>query len=143
MADERRAISGARGAVYVNNTRIAWATGIDINETHQNIRVDTLGNIYTEEIEPVGIAVNLSIATVRIFRESLQRAGIIPGGDTKNVISFPSATIQVIDSVTNEALGVVRGVRLSGRAISLQSRSIMMSNLNYEGLQFEEFDPSS
>ena len=133
-----RAISGARASIYVGETRVAWCTDVNLTIMHQNIRVDVLGNIHTEEIEPVGIGVNGTIGTVRILKKGVAALGLVPTGTTKDIITFPASTMILFDEVENEVLGTVRGARIAGRTIRLNSRSLMMEEISIEATRFED-----
>ena len=107
-----RAIAGARAKLYFNSTTLAgWATGVSATENIQLQRIDVLGNIDSEEIEPVGRVVSMTADFVRITGEGLVAMGIWSDGDTLDVINFPEMTAEIQDSADGTIVYKVEGLK--------------------------------
>ena len=97
MAD---VFSVARAKLIVNGAEIGFATGVSASENIQLQRVDVLGNIDSQEIVPVNRVVSVQADFVRITNESLNELGIMPRGNTIDVLNFPEITLEVYDPVS-------------------------------------------
>ena len=82
-------LSGARAKLIVNGNEIGYASNVSASEQIALQRVDVLGDIDSKEIVPVGRAVSVQAAFVRISGQSLKDLGLIPRGGTVEVIDDP------------------------------------------------------
>jgi len=127
------AIAGARAKLYFNGTILAgWCTGIRVSENTQLQRVDVLGDIDSQEIEPVGRSVTMTADYVRILKESMQSIGIWPQGDTASVIAFPEMTVTLFDEVEGAAIYTLEGVRAETRNFTLDRMGLLTVNATYQ-----------
>lgn len=136
-------ISGARARLFFNGTTLAgWCTGLRISETIQLQRVNVLGNIDSEEIEPVGRQVTLTADFVRILKSSLQEQGFWPRGGTPEVTNFPEMTAVVYDVLTDEAIYTVEGVLCETRNFDLRTNDIANVNVTMQARRlYDEAGP--
>lgn len=133
MADTYRAISGARAKLFFNGSIPAgWATGVSASENIQNQRVDVLGDIDSQEIEPVSRTVSMQADFIRILGKSLQTMGIWPEGGTTDVITFPEMTAEVYDPVTDQRIYRIEGVRCEARSWRVDRQGIMSVNASFQ-----------
>lgn len=129
MAD---VFSGARAKLIVNGTEIGFATGVSASENIQLQRVDVLGNIDSQEIVPVNRVVSVQADFVRITNESLNELGIMPRGNTIDVLNFPEITLEVYDQVGDSPVWRVEGARCESRSWQVQSGSIVTVNASFQ-----------
>lgn len=97
-------LSGARAKLIVNGNEIGYASNVSASEQIALQRVDVLGDIDSKEIVPVGRAVSVQAAFVRISGQSLKDLGLIPRGGTVDVINFPEITMEVYDQVSDQLI---------------------------------------
>ena len=129
MAD---VFSGARANLIVNGAEIGFATGVSASENIQLQRVDVLGNIDSQEIVPVNRVVSVQADFVRITNESLNELGIMPRGNTIDVLNFPEITLEVYDQVGDSPVWRVEGARCESRSWQVQSGSIVTVNASFQ-----------
>lgn len=129
MAD---VFSGARAKLIVNGAEIGFATGVSASENIQLQRVDVLGNIDSQEIVPVNRVVSVQADFVRITNESLNELGIMPRGNTIDVLNFPEITLEVYDQVGDSPVWRVEGARCESRSWQVQSGSIVTVNASFQ-----------
>ncbi len=126
-------ISGARARLYFNGTTLAgWCTGVRISENMQLQRVDVLGNIDSEEIEPVGRQVTMTADFVRILGESLQEQGIWPRGETLDVLNFPEMSAVIYDEVGGDAIFTLEGVVCESRNFQIDRQGLATTNATFQ-----------
>lgn len=131
MAD--RAFSGARARLYFDGTTLAgWCTGVRGSENIMLQRVDVLGNIDSEEIEPVSRTVTMTADFVRILGSSLQAQGFWPKGGTPDVINFPEMTAIIYDEVGGDRVYKVEGVKCETRNFTVDRQGLMTINATFQ-----------
>ena len=128
-----RAFSGARAILRFDDIEAGWATGVSGTENITLQRVDVLGNIDSYEIEAVGRTVTMTADFVRIIGESLQKMGIVPTGDTAQVINFPSLTAEVYDEVGDQMIYRVEGLKCESRNWRVDRQGLMTVNCTFQG----------
>lgn len=133
--------SGARAKLIVNGQEIGFATGVSASENIQLQRVDVLGNIDSQEIVPVSRVVSIQADFVRITNKSLNELGIMPRGNTVDVLSFPEITLEVYDQIGDAPVWRVEGARCESRSWQVQSGSIVTVNASFQARRiFDEQD---
>lgn len=130
MADP--VFSGARAKLILNGEEIGFATGVSANESITHQRVDVLGNIDSQELVPVSRVVSAQADFVRITNSSLQELGVMPRGNTADVINFPELTLEVYDQVSDVPVWRIEGARCESRSWQVQSGSIVTVNASFQ-----------
>ena len=134
-----RGISGARAELYFDGTKLAgWATGVSATENIQNQRIDVLGNIDTEEIEPVGRSVTMTADFVRILGTSLQEMGIWPKGGTADVVNFPPMDAILFDAVGTTPIYKVKGLKAENKSWRVDRTGVMTVNATFQGIKMND-----
>jgi hypothetical protein len=131
------AISGAACSIQnlSSGEVIGRATNVSVNQTTEQFPVKILGNIDTEEHEPVDRNVTLSASSIRIRNNSLFQQQIFPRGGTNEVISFQPMDWAIVDAVQNVVLWRLIGVVGESHSWSLDRGSIMMYNCSFRALR--------
>lgn len=124
--------SGARAKLIVDGEEIGFATGVSASEQISHQRVDILGNIDSQELVPVSRVVSLQADFVRITNTSLSDLGIMPRGNTADVINFPEITLEVYDQISDTPVWRVEGARCESRSWQVQSGSIVTVNASFQ-----------
>lgn len=141
MADlERKSFSGARCELALDGMKVGWATGVELNEDIQQVRVDVLNDVYTQEIENVGVTVGGRIAMVKMYGATLAEVSQgkkYPQGSNAEIILKPGATLTVVDSIFGKALIKVYGLKFSGRVMNVDRMSVMMTNVSFQAIKME------
>ena len=139
-AINRRPFSGARCKLTLDGVDVGWATGVEVDETIQQVRVDVLDDPYTQEIETVGITVSGRIAQVKMYGNTLAEASQgkkYPQGSKVDVLLHPALTLTIVDSIEGKALLVVYGLKFSGRSHNVDRMSVMMTNVSFQAIRME------
>lgn len=124
--------SGARAKLIVDGEEIGFATGVSASEQISHQRVDILGSIDSQELVPVSRVVSLQADFVRITNTSLSDLGIMPRGNTADVINFPEITLEVYDQISDTPVWRVEGARCESRSWQVQSGSIVTVNASFQ-----------
>lgn len=124
--------SGARAKLIINGNEIGFATGVSASEQIQLQRVDVLGNIDSQEIVPVSRVVSVQADFVRITNQSLNELGIMPRGETADVLNFAEITLEVYDQISDTPVWRVEGARCESRSWQAQSGSIVTVNASFQ-----------
>lgn len=133
MADN--GIGGRRAKIIVNGLELARAAGVDYTESVQAIRINCMGNIYSEEIVRNGVEVSGTMRTFRFIGQSLKELGVMAGGETLERIMAGSLTIQIYDPETDQNIETLTGAKISGRTVSIDADSVMMEDVTFEALR--------
>lgn len=137
----RKALPGAVLTFYVNNnTKVGWATDLTLNDNHNLVRIDVLGNIYTEEIETVGINVSFSAGMVRIKDEVMASFGLRPTGDTGEIAAFDYFSGQVADQEGN-VLWAIEKIRFESASWNITRDAVVTANANFQATRLIEAAP--
>ena len=127
------AFSGARARLYFEGTVLAgWCTSVRGSENIMLQRVDVLGDVDSQEIEPVSRSVTMSADFVRIIGTSLQAMGIWPSGDTASVINFPEMSAVIFDEVGDNRLYKLEGLKCETRNFSVDRQGLMTVNATFQ-----------
>lgn len=128
-----RPFSGPRAKIYANgNILVGYATRVSGVETIQLVRDDVLGDIFTKDIEPVGVTVQFTVEKVRLIDESLQALGVWPRGGTIDYINFPELQFSIYDQVGDKAIYTVLGAKPESRNWSVDARGLMSTNATFQ-----------
>ena len=127
-----RAFSGARARLYFGDKLAGWCTGVRGSENITLQRVDVLGNIDSEEIEPTGRTVSMTADFVRIIGSSLQAQGLWPKGGTADVVNFPAMTAVIFDEVGGDRLYKLEGVKCETRNFTVDRQGLMTINATFQ-----------
>lgn len=126
----QKAISGASARLYRDGTvLIGWATGVSANEQTALSRVDVLGDVDSQDLEPVRRTVSVQADFVRIKGKSLGEMGVVPRGGTVEVLAFPEISLDLYDQVSGKFLARVIGARCESQGWRVDANSVMTSNL--------------
>jgi len=130
------AFSGARATLRINDTVVGWCTGVRGNENIALQRIDVLGNIDSESIEPIGRTVTMSADFVRILKSSLEKLDIWPSGGTADVINFEDMVAEIYDEVGDAGyLYKVEGLKCESRNFQVDRQGLMTVNASFQGLR--------
>jgi hypothetical protein len=132
-------LAGARCKLYINgNIEIGRGTQVSFQENAQHMRVDVLGDIYTQEIAPLGVAVQGSIAKVSFNDAPLTGLGFNINGDTTARLNQAAVTIQVFDAVSQVPIWQIEGVKLESRSFQVGARDLMVENLTFQATRLKD-----
>ncbi len=136
-------ISGARARLYFNGTTLAgWCTNVRVSENTQLQRVDVLGDIDSQEIEPIGRTVTMTADFVRILAESLEEMGLWPRGGTAEILSFPEMSATIFDEVGGAAIYSIEGIRCEARNFTFDRGNLAQVNATFQARRvFDETGP--
>lgn len=138
-----RSVSGARTKIAIDGKAVGWASGIEISESIQMVRVDVLDDPYTKEIEPVGVTVEGRIAQVMLYGNSmaaLPQGRKYPQGSKLQVLLHPEATLTIVDSIEGKVLFEVYGMKFTGRSHNVDRMSVFMTNVSFQAKRMSALD---
>lgn len=141
-----RTFAGARAKIFADTgggqVQVGFATGVSGTENIQLQRIDVLGNIDSEEIEPVGRTVTFSCDFVRMLDKSLEKQGLFPRGDTEAVIEFEELTFHVHDDISDVVRWIVVGAKSESRSWRVDRSGVMTGSVSYQARAlFDEQGP--
>lgn len=131
MATNRRALSGPRAKVLIENNEVGWATDISVSEDLNQQPVEALGDVNAKQIEPTGRRITGTIGFIRIINESLRQQGVWPEQPTSNVVEFGPLVIEVLDDITDETTFKLEGVKPTTRNWNIGARSLTNSDMSF------------
>jgi len=141
MAYTGRVVSGARARLVINGQVIGFATGVNCSENIVLQPIDVLGEIDPVEYEPVGRSVMMNTTAVRIKANSLKTLGVVPRGDTVEIINFAEVDALIEDVVTGDV--IMKISRLKAEAVNwrVDTTGIMTMDASFRGIRvYDEED---
>lgn len=152
-------ITGAKALITGKNGAVlGYATGIVVQETIFNARVETLGTVDTRELEAISRQVTGSISFMRIFDKDVTGGLIVNAegnlvqrsadilSDARDdfdltIYSIASAqTDPVPENPSISAVYKVMGCRVSSQTIAVDRGSFMGLNVTFDALQLVKLD---
>ena len=139
MAVDRNAVSAPMCRIIANgNLEIGWGSGINVQEGTDLVPVDILGSLYSQQLCPVKISVSASVSAIHIEKESLEAAGLVAQGTTKDVITFQDILLELVNTLEDpKPIARVYGCRLAGRGLPLGRGGIIARDIRFGALRFE------
>lgn len=126
-------LAGRRLVFFKDNEAVAWCTGMQGGETHQQIRVDVIGKVHTQEIVTNAVAVQFTAAYVRIGRGSAKALGFMPSGsDQRVILDFDEFTAVVYDEQTGQEIERILGCKCESRNWSFDQGSLLVENASFQ-----------
>lgn len=162
-----RSINGSNAYVLVRTTEgekvIGYATGVTVTEAIALNRIDVLGSIDSQDIEPIGRVVSGSIGLMRM---TLSSNGATGGGAatqlltprhsqnadaiqrTEDLMDYMTTGFDLIiqdsaafgDASTAQPRYIVEGCRPSSHSFALSRGMLMGVNVTFEALKLTEFN---
>ncbi len=130
------AIPGARVKLFFDGTKeVGFATGLRVTEDQGLMRIDTLGEIYSREIVPVGRTVVMEADVVVLNEATIRKLGLLPRGGTLEALVFPPMTAQVVDRVTGDIIYQLDGVVFERQTWRVEARSVMTLNATFQAIR--------
>lgn len=120
-------ITGARclfmisGQVMALGNSISWSHQIEYSE------IRTLNNLRVVDHVPVTYRATVSFGMFRVPKQTLTTMGFFPQtGATNNeqlanVLTLPTLTVVVVDTVSGAAIATITGVKISGGSFTLDA----------------------
>ena len=137
-----RTFAGARAKIFAEGAKgkvqVGFATGVNGSENIQLQRIDVLGNIDSEEIEPVGRTVTFSCDYVRMLDNSMQEQGTWPRGGTAVVIAFEELTFEVFDDISDKARWIIEGAKSETRSWTVDRSGVMTGSCSYQARRLHD-----
>lgn len=127
--------TGVRARFSLNGVKVGFATNVNVREAIQYEPIQVLDNIQVEEHVPVGYEVSLTADTIRLVGETFKSRGQLPSqGQSpqlflQNILNTGELVATLEDSVTNQTVAHVEGVRISERNISVTARGVVGENV--------------
>ncbi len=142
MAEQYRPFSGARAKLFFEgNLEGGWATNVRGQERINNVRVDVMGDAFTQEIEPTGVSVTFSASFVRILKRSLRKMGIwLPNATTEDVINWPAMTVEVYDKVGKTPIYRILGAKPASRNFSGDKAGLFSEECEWEAIKLVDVE---
>ena len=141
MAYTGRVVSGARARLIINGKVIGFATGVNISENIALQPVDVLGEIDPVEYEPLGRTVMMNCTAVRIKASSFKTLGVIPRGDTVEIVNMAELDALIEDVVTGDIIMKVSRLKAEAFNARVDTTGIMTMDVSFRGIRvFDEED---
>ena len=132
-------ISGARAIFALNGTDIGYARSVTVNEDIDWRPLETLNNIRVVEHVPAAYNCNMTVEEFRIVGTTLKsrnfwpKAGQNAAEHLANIINQGDLTATIVDSVTNQTLATMEGVRAASNNYTVGARDISGVNQTFVG----------
>ena len=135
---DRNAVSAPMCRIYVNGQELGWGSGINASESTTNVPVKVLGTVYTQQLCPVDVNVQVSLSSIHIDKETLEGLGMYSQGDSKNIVTFKNLLIELVNTL-DDAVPIARiyGCMPAGRSLPLGRGGIIARDLRFDAIRLE------
>lgn len=130
-------VTGARARFSVDGKKVAYATGVSVDEEIQYEPLQVLDNVEVEEHVPVGYSVSGSCDYVRVVLESAKALGWFPKSGKSpqehltNILNQGEITCSLEDVITGKVIMQLTGVKLSRQGMQVTARGITGTNVTF------------
>lgn len=125
-----QASHGARHYLVANGRRVGYVQGIDWNKAINQLDVEVLDNLLTEEHVIGGVTYTGSARKVKVVGKSLIEAGItVP---LAQALTRAPLSMQLVDRPTDKVLRTWRRIALTGQSESISKGVLTVSNLSFK-----------
>lgn len=152
-------VSGARAAFKVNNSKIAYAFGVEVNEEIVQEPLHVLDRLAVQENTPVAYQVGMSAEIFRTIKGagsnipaagaqsspdgsigSPKDMGLFPkvGQDELNAFLVAEMTALLLDKLDNTTLAKVLGVKAASQNMSIRSRQVTGVNVRFTAIRQQD-----
>tara|TARA_E500000305_G_C3977711_1_gene215180 strand:+ start:302 stop:820 length:519 start_codon:yes stop_codon:yes gene_type:complete len=164
-----RSINGANAIIKVGNKSLGYAMGVQVQEVIALNRINVLGQVETQDIEPLGRFVSGSISMMRMVRGGDGDGDYVPGGGaasnellpahstsangktrTKDLDDFMQTGFDLViqDAYENEnqeatVRYTIKGCRVSSHTFTLTRGMLMGVNVTFEAIRMIENDATA
>ena len=143
MAYTGRVVSGARARLTVNGKVIGFATGVNVSENIVLQPIEVLGEIDPVEYEAVGRSVMMSCTAVRIKAKSFKTLGIVPRGDTVEIVNMSEVDALIEDIITGDIIMKVTRLKAESMNWRVDTSGIMTMDASFRGIRAYDEEDSS
>lgn len=123
--------TGARVALLVNNTKIAFASNCNYTENHIHQPIYVLDQLEVVEHAETSYSVEFSCSNFRVANQSAVSIGIQP--KLQNILTQPELTAELQDGIDGTTLMFVTGVKFTTRSGSVDSQGVFTETWNFVG----------
>jgi len=123
--------TGARVALLINGTKIAFASNCSftLNHVHQPIYI--LDQLNVVEHAETSYSIEFSASTFRVAYQSAVSLGLQP--KIQNILTQGELIAELQDGIDGTTLFFVDGVKMVGRSGSLDSQGVFTETWNFVG----------
>lgn len=118
-----RILSGARARLLIDNKKIGYVTGLDVNQEVQLEAVRPIDTIAVEEFVAVGYEVNWNAEFVRVVKEDAHGRMWFQSFD-ELVEGGREMTMQVLDKVEDTVTHSLEGVKVATHNFRVAGRTL-------------------
>lgn len=127
-----KVLTGSKGAVKINGTKIAYVGGVNITEDDALTDVDVLDQLEVAELAETGHKVSFSCNLFKIDGNSTTQLGISPT-NLKDIMTQPELTMELYNTVDDRVEYTITGVKWAGGSGSVDARGVWQGTWNFKG----------
>jgi hypothetical protein len=127
-----KVLTGSKGSIKINGTKIAYVGGVNITEDNALTDVDVLDQLEVAELAETGHKVNFSCNLFKIDGNSTTQLGISPT-NLQDILTQPELTFEMYNSVDQRVEYTITGVKWGGGSGSMDARGVWQGTWNFKG----------
>jgi len=129
--------SGTRARFKINGQKVAYAGGVNGEESIDLEPVDVLDLIEVLEHVPVAYRANLNTNIFRVINSSLKNMGIFP--KESNILTSGALEASVEDTQTGQTAYLFMGVKAQTKSFDITARGLSTENIAFVAIRcFDE-----
>lgn len=127
-----KVLTGSKGAVKINGSKVAFVGGVTITEDDTLTDIDVLDQLEVAELAETAHKVSFECNIFKIDGNSTTDLGISPA-NVRDILTQPELTFELYNSVDNRVEYTISGVKWEGGSGSMDARGVWTGQWKFKG----------
>lgn len=129
-----RVLTGSKASVKLNGVKVAFASGVNVNQEDTLTDIDVLDQLQVAELAETGHKVSFSVNLFKIDTNTAASFGFDPD-NIDDLLSQPELTMEIFNRVSGKVEYTVSGVKFEGGTGSVDARGVWQGSWNFKGVR--------
>lgn len=127
-----RVLTGSKASVKLQGVKVAFASGVNINQENTLTDIDVLDQLEVAEHAETGHKVSFSVNLFKIDENAAANFGLDPQ-NIDDLLTQPELTMEVYNRVADKVEYTMTGVKFEGGSGSVDARGVWQGTWNFKG----------
>jgi len=127
-----RVLTGSKASVKLNGVKVAFASGVNINQENTLTDIDVLDQLEVAELAETGHKVSFTVNLFKIDENAAANFGLDPA-NLDDLLTQPELTMEVYNRIADKVEYTMTGVKFEGGSGSVDARGVWQGTWNFKG----------
>jgi hypothetical protein len=123
--------SGSKASVKLNGVKIAFASGVNINDERTLTDIDVLDDLLVAEYAETGVKCSFTVNLFKVDANTAASFGLDPD-NIDDILSQPELTMEIYDRINDKVQYTMSGVKFEGGSGSVDARGVWQGVWNFK-----------